>query len=69
MKTTETLIVEAKNIMSKELLSCKRDVNYNSMAGKRLRKVFISNCLSEIGEPFIASIASDKTNESVYKHA
>ena len=69
MKTTETLIIEAKNIMSKELLSIKRDITYNSLAGKRLRKVFISNCLSEIGVPFITSIASDKKIESIYKPA
>jgi hypothetical protein len=69
MKTAETLIIEAKNIMSKELKSCKHDVAYNSMAGKRLRKVFISNCLSDIGEPFITSITSDKKIESVYKSA
>jgi hypothetical protein len=69
MKNKETLIIEAKNIMSKELLSCKRDITYNSMAGKRLRKVFISNCLSEIGEPFITSIASYKKIESIYKQA
>ena len=69
MKTIETLIVEAKNIMSKELLSCKRDITYNSMTGKRLRKIFISNCLSEIGEPFINNMASYKKIELVYKHA
>jgi hypothetical protein len=69
MKNTETLIIEARNIISKELRSCKRDVKYNSMAGKRLRKVFISNCLSDIGEPFISNIASYKKIESVSKLA
>ena len=69
MKNTETLIIEARNIMSKELMSCKHDIKHNSVAGKRLRKVFVSNCLDEIGEPFITSIASYKKIESVYKHA
>ena len=68
MKNTETLIIEAKNIMSKELRSVKRDITYNSFTGKQLRKVFMSNCLNEIDEPFISSIASYKKIESVYKN-
>ena len=67
MKNTEALIIEAKNIMSKELRSVKRDITYNSFAGKQLRKVFMSNCLNEIGEPFISSIVSCKKIESVYR--
>lgn len=69
MKSAETLKIEARNIMSKELQSCKRDITYNSMAGKRLRKVFISNCLSDVDAQFITSIASYNKIESIYKHA
>jgi hypothetical protein len=69
MKNTKTLEIEAKRIMSKELMSMKHDIKYNSIAGKSLRKVFISNCLTDIGEPFLTSIASHKKIESIYKHA
>jgi len=67
MKNSETLTIEAKKIMSAELKSCKNEIKANSVAGKRLRKVFVSNCIAGIGERFITSIAPYKTIESAYK--
>jgi len=69
MKNSETLTIEARKIMSAELMSCKHDIKANSVAGKRLRKAFVSNCIAGIGEQFITSIAPYKTIESAYKPA
>lgn len=67
MKNSETLTIEAKEIMSLKLKSCKHDIKANSVAGKLLRKVFVSNCIAGIGEQFINSIAPYKIIESVHK--
>ncbi len=67
MKNLVTLTIEAKKIMSAELKSCKHEIKANSVAGKRLRKVFVSNCIAGIGEQFISSLAPYKNIESVYK--
>ena len=57
MKETEALLNEAKKIISLEHFSTAPKANFNAQVSKRLRKFFMSSCMSEIGTPFTDRIA------------
>jgi hypothetical protein len=52
MKNIETLLAEARKIISKEHLSASHKTHFNARANKRFRKFFVTQCMTEIGEPF-----------------
>jgi hypothetical protein len=57
MKETVVLINEAKKIISQEHLSSGPRMINNTQVSKKLRKFFVSSCLTDIGAPFTSRVA------------
>jgi len=65
-KSEALLLKEAKKIIIQELSSYTPKTTFNSRAGRHLRKIFLSNCMDEIGTPFTGRIGGYMANKSVY---
>jgi hypothetical protein len=63
MKKTETLLKEAKKILSQEHFSYMPDSTFNLKSVKRLRKFFMLTCMSEIGASFVNRISGSVATE------
>jgi hypothetical protein len=57
MKNTAALLKDAKKIITHEHLSSVPKTDFNSKAGKRLRRFFMLTCVAEIGAPFTDRLA------------
>jgi hypothetical protein len=57
MKNTAALLKDARKIISHEQLFCAPKTDFNSKAGKRLRRFFMLTCMSEIGALFTDRIS------------
>jgi ribosomal protein L17 len=65
-KSEALLLKEAKKIIIHELSSYTPKTTFNSRAVKHLRKIFLSNCMDEIGTRFTGRIGGYMANKSVY---
>jgi hypothetical protein len=58
MEDRETLLDEAREIISKELTSISPKFTSNTIAGKQLRSLFVMNCMDNLEAPFTSTLAS-----------